>query len=74
MIMQKKYSIEVDCANCAAAVERKLAELEGIEKVSISYMAQKMIVDYAEGVDEKGKLREMLKVARKIEPDFEIED
>ena len=72
--MQKKYSIEVDCANCAAAVERKLAELDGIEKVSISYMAQKMIVDYAEGVDEKGKLKEMLKVARKIEPDFEIED
>ena len=72
--MQKKYSIEVDCANCAAAVERKLAELEGIEKVSISFMAQKMIVDFAEGVDEKGKLKEMLKVARKIEPDFEIED
>ena len=72
--MQKKYSIEVDCANCAAAVERKLSELEGVEKVSISYMAQKMIVDYAEGVDEKGKLKEMRKVARKIEPDFEIED
>ena len=72
--MQKKYSIEVDCANCAAAVERKLSELEGIEKVSISFMAQKMIVDYAEGVDEKSKLREMLKAARKIEPDFEIED
>ena len=72
--MQKKYSIEVDCANCAAAVERKLTELEGIEKVSISYMAQKMIVDYAEGVDEKSKLKEMLKAARRIEPDFEIED
>ena len=72
--MQKKYSIEVDCANCAAAVERKLAEIEGIEKVSISFMAQKMIVDYADGVDEKSKLKEMLKVARKIEPDFEIED
>ena len=72
--MQKKYSIEVDCANCAAAVERRLSELEGIEKVSISFMAQKMIVDYAEGVDEKSKLREMLKAARKIEPDFEIED
>ena len=72
--MHKKYSIEVDCANCAAAVERKLSELEGIEKVSISFMAQKMIVDFAEGVDEKSKLKEMLKVARKIEPDFEIED
>ena len=72
--MQKKYGIEVDCANCAAAVERKLAELDGLESVTISYMAQKMIVDFAEGVDEKSKLKEMLKVARKIEPDFEIED
>ena len=71
--MQKKYSIEVDCANCAAAVERKLRELEGIESLSISFMAQKMIVHYAEGVDEKAKLKEMLKLARKIEPDFEIE-
>jgi len=71
--MQKKYNIEVDCANCAAAVERKLAELDGIESVSISYMAQKMVVTYAEGVDEKAKLKEMLKVARKVEPDFEIE-
>ena len=71
--MQKKYSIEVDCANCAAAVERKLAELDGIEAISISFMAQKMVVDYAEGVDEKAKLKEMLKVARKVEPDFEIE-
>ena len=71
--MQKKYSIEVDCANCAAAVERKLAELDGIESVSISFMAQKMIVDFADGVDEKAKLKEMLKAARKVEPDFEIE-
>lgn len=71
--MQKKYSIEVDCANCAAAVERKLADLAGIESISISYMAQKMIVEYADGVDESAKVKEMLKVARKIEPDFEIE-
>lgn len=73
IIMQKKYSIVVDCANCAAAVERKLNELEGVESVSISYLAQKMIVHYADVVNEKALLKEMLKVARKIEPDFEIE-
>ena len=72
--MQKKYSIEVDCANCAAAVERKLSQLEGIESLTISYMAQKMIVNYADGVNEKAMLSEMRKLARKIEPDFEIED
>ncbi len=71
--MQKKYGIEVDCANCAAAVERKLAELDGLESVTISYMAQKMVVTYADGVDERTMLREMRKVARRIEPDFEIE-
>ena len=72
-MMEKKYSVEVDCANCAAAVERKLAKLKGIESVTISYMAQKMIVEYADGVDEKEKLEEMLQVARKVEPDFKIE-
>ena len=71
--MQKKYNIEVDCANCAAVVERKLAELAGIESISVSFVAQKMIVNYAEGVDEKAKLKEMLKAARKVEPDCEIE-
>ena len=71
--MIKTYAIEVDCANCAAAVERKLQELEGIEALSISYMAQKMIVTYAEGANEKAMLKEMLKIARRIEPDFEID-
>lgn len=71
--MQKKYSIEVDCANCAAAVERRVAKIKGIEEVTISYMAQKMLITYADGVDEKAMLEEILAVAQKIEPDFTIE-
>lgn len=71
--MQKKYSIEVDCANCAAAVERRVAKIKGIEEVTISYMAQKMLITYADGVDEKAMLEEILAAARKIEPDFVIE-
>lgn len=71
--MEKKYSIEVDCANCAAAVERRVAKIKGVEEVTISYMAQKMLITYADGVDEKAMLEEILAVARKIEPDFVIE-
>lgn len=70
--MEKKYSIEVDCANCAAAVERKVAKLKGVEDVTISYMAQKMIVTYADGVNEAAMLKEILATAKKVEPDFEI--
>lgn len=71
--MQKKYSIEVDCANCAAAVERRVAKIKGVEEVTISYMAQKMLIIFADGVDEKAMLEEILAVAHKIEPDFAIE-
>lgn len=71
--MQKKYSIEVDCANCAAAVERRVAKIKGVEEVTISYMAQKMLITFADGVDEKAMLEEILAVAHKIEPDFAIE-
>ena len=71
--MQKKYSIEVDCANCAAAVERRVAKIKGVEEVTISYMAQKMLITFADGVDEKTMLEEILAVAHKIEPDFAIE-
>ena len=72
-MMQKKYSIEVDCANCAAAVERRVAKLKSVEEVTISYMAQKMLVTYADGADEQAVLAEILAAARKIEPGFMIE-
>lgn len=72
-MMQKKYSIEVDCANCAAAVERRVAKIRGVEEATISYMAQKMLVTYADGADEQAVLAEILAAARKIEPDFMIE-
>ena len=72
--MKKTFLLEdLDCANCAAKVENGLKKLEGVKDASVSFMAQKMIVHYADGVDEKAKLQEMLKLARKIEPDFEIE-
>ena len=35
----------LDCANCAAKMERKIAALEGVNSVTISFMAQKMILD-----------------------------
>lgn len=72
-MMQKKYNIEVDCANCAAAVERRVAKLKSVEEVTISYMAQKMLVTYADGADEQAVLAEILAAARKIEPGFMIE-
>ena len=47
-------------------------ELPGVTNASISFMAQKMML---EADDDKfdAVLREVVKVAKKVEPDFEIE-
>ena len=70
--MKKTYSIEVDCANCANLVEAAVARVAGVESVTVAFMTQKMKVEYAEGVDAEAVLAEIVRVARKIEPDFEI--
>ena len=70
--MQKKFSIEVDCANCAAKIENAVKQLPGVKNVSVSFMAQKMLLE-AEDVQFSAVLKEAVKTAKKIEPDFEIE-
>mgnify|MGYP000304367157 CR=1 FL=1 len=60
------------CANCAAKIESAVKELPGVTNASISFMAQKMML---EADDDKfdAVLQEAVKVAKKVEPDFEIE-
>ena len=69
--MKKKFKIEVDCANCAAKVENAIKQIEGIEDASVGFMTQKMIIT---APDEKFDeiMKEVERVAKKIEPDFEI--
>lgn len=68
--MKKVYKIEVDCANCANKIQDAVEKIEGVEEAKINFMLQKLTVTYAEGVDVKSKLDEIVKLAKKIEPDF----
>lgn len=72
-LMKKTYKIEVDCANCANLMEEAAAKVEGVSEVSVSFMTQKMTVDFADGADEKKVMKSIFKACRKIEPDCEIE-
>ena len=41
--MKMKFKLKgLDCANCAAELERRIKKLEGIESVSISFMTESM--------------------------------
>ena len=51
--MKKTYRIEVDCANCANLMEEAARKTEGIASATVNFMTQKMIVEFAEGADER---------------------
>ncbi len=69
--MKKVFKIEVDCANCAAKVEKAISKIEGVKEVNINFMTQKMLFD---ADDEKFDelLKQAIKTGKKVEPDFEV--
>ena len=71
--MTKKYSIEVDCANCANLMEEAAKKTSGVKNAVVNFMALKMEVDFEDGADEKKVMKEVFKACRKVEPDCEIE-
>lgn len=70
--MNKTFKIEVDCANCANLVEDAVKRVEGVKEVSVSFMTQKMKVVFEDGAEADAVMADVLKTARKVEPDFAI--
>ena len=70
--MKKVYKMtDLECANCAAKMEREIAKLEGVESVSISFMLQKITIVTD---DEKHSeiMKQAAKICKTIEPDCAI--
>ncbi len=71
--MKKSYSIEVDCAACAQKMEDAANTVEGVVRATVSFMTQKMNVEFADGAEEKKVMNNVLKACKKVEDDCEIE-
>lgn len=70
--MKKTYKIEVDCANCANLMEQATNKTKGVKTAVINFMAQKLSIEFEEGVDTLTVMQEVLKNCKKIEEDCEI--
>lgn len=70
--MKKTYKIEVDCANCAREMEEAAAKVKGVASVTVNFMAQKMIVEFSDGVYPDNVMVEVVKACKKVEPDCEV--
>lgn len=70
--MKKSYKIEVDCANCANKMEDAAKKTAGVKDATVSFMTQKMSVEFEDGQDPKAVMQEVLKNCKKVEDDCEI--
>ncbi len=70
--MKKVYKLEdLDCANCAAKMEREIAKIEGVSSVNISFMSQRLTIE-ADDSRFDDIMKQAVKVCKKIEPDCRI--
>ena len=72
--MKESFAIEVDCANCAAKVEAAVAKLPGVTATTVNYFAQRLYLEWEDGLERKKLIKQIRKEGRRIEPDFEIEE
>ncbi len=69
--MKKVYELEdLDCAVCAAKIEAAVKEVEGVDKVSVNFMTQKMTIETNQDINEL--MKKVVKVVAKIEPDCTV--
>lgn len=72
--MKKTFKLQdLDCANCAAKMERAIQQVEGVISANVSFMTQKLSIEIA---DENFDIvwKEVKKKAKKADPDVTILD
>lgn len=70
--MRKTFKLEdLDCANCAAKIEKAIQNIEGVKYANVSFMMQKLTIeiDDAEFANVMQKVKATIK---KIEPDCSL--
>ena len=70
--MEKSFRlIDLDCANCAAKMERGINKIKGVNSCTVNFMMQKMIIDINDDIFES-VMDEVIKTINKIEPDCKV--
>ncbi len=70
--MRKTFMLEdLDCANCAAKMERAVAKVDGVTSATVSFMTQRLTVE-ADDARFDDILNAVVKACKKVEPDCRI--
>ena len=55
---------DIDCANCAAKIEREVSKIEGVSAASVNFMSQKIVID-TENEKFDAAMEDIKKIAKK---------
>ncbi len=70
--MKKSYKLaNLDCANCAAKMERAIQKIEGVQGAAVQFLTQRLTLEAEESHMER-ILAEAEKIVSKIEPACKI--
>lgn len=71
--MKKAFKLsELDCGHCAQEIEEAVAKLEGVNKVRVNFLSERMTLD-ADDARFDEILGEIRKIIKTIEPDAVFE-
>ncbi len=67
--MKKNFKLEgLDCANCAAKIEKNVKKIDGVKDATVSFFAQKLVL---EADDDKFDeiVKEVAALVHRVDPD-----
>ncbi len=70
--MKKTYKIQVDCAACADLMERAAQKTAGVRWAVVSFMTQKITVEFEDGADVEAVMGQVSKNCKRVEDDCVI--
>ena len=70
--MKRRYTVEnLECASCAAKMEEKIKELDGVNSVTVNFITTKMVLDVED--DKFDSVLDQAKdIIKSIEPYVEV--
>ena len=67
--MKKTFKLQdLDCANCAAKMERAIAKIDGVTQINVNFLTQKLTIE-ADDVRFEEIMDQVVKTCKKVEPD-----
>jgi cation transport ATPase len=73
-VMKYNFKVKgIDCANCAAELERDIQKISGVQSASINFMSEKMVIECEESEKEE-IVKKIQKTIKKDEPDATMEE